>query len=190
MRTYSSIQSWILLSLASLLFLGSLFMALSERPGPDDTAQGNPLPIAIEIVGEIPSPGIYSLSKEVTVEQALLEAGGIQRGRIGNSQVLNKALNAGSKIVVTRDEKQIVTIEVARMEPHKCIVFSVPLDLNEVEEEHLTLIPGIGPHLAQRIIHYRSKRGGFREIDELEEISGIGGKKLRSLRRYLIIQGQ
>jgi len=190
MRTYSLKQSWILICLASLLFLGSLLMALSQRPGSDEVLQGNPLNIAIEVAGEITHPGIYSFPRRVTVGQALLEAGEIERGKIGNPQMLNEALNAGSKIVVTRDEKHIVTIELARMEPQKCIVFAVPLDLNEVGEEHLILIPGIGPQLARGIIHYRSTRGGFRKIDELKDISGIGDKKLRNLERYLAIQGQ
>jgi competence protein ComEA len=165
-------------------------MGLSERPGSDDAPQGNPLHIAVEIVGEIPNPGIYSFPRKVTVEQALLEAGEIGGGKIGNPQVLNKALNAGSKMVVARDEKHTLTIELARMEPEKCIVFAVPLDLNEVDEEHLTLIPGIGPQLARRILHYRSKRGDFRNIDELKSVSGIGDKKFRNLKRYLTIQGQ
>ena len=83
----------------------------------------------------------------------------------------------------------MLTIELARMEPEKCIVFSIRLNLNEVEERHLTLIPGIGPRLAQRIIHYRSKNAGFRNMEELMEVRGIGEKKLRNLERYLIIPG-
>ncbi len=188
MRTYSPKQRWFLLSFASLLFLISLFITLSERPGSDDILQGNPLNIAIEIAGEIPSPGIYLFPREVTVKRALIKAGGIGMGKIGNPQVLNNTLNAGSKVIVTRNEKHTLTIGLARMEPDKCIVFSVPLNLNEVEEEHLALIPGIGPRLAQRIIQYRSKKGGFRKIDELKGVRGIGEKKLRSLERYLIIQ--
>jgi len=187
MRIYSSKQSWLLLSLASSLFLVSLFISLSEKPSSDDTHQGNPLNIAIEVVGEIPNPGIYSFPREITVEQALLKAGGIRGGKIGNPQVLNSTLNTGSKIAVIRDQKQILTIELARMEPDKCIVFSIPLNLNEVEEHHLTLIPGIGPRLAQRIVQYRSKKGGFRKIEELKNIRGIGEKKLRNLERYLTI---
>jgi competence protein ComEA len=188
MRTYSPKQSWLLLSLASLLFSVSLFITLSERPGSDDILRGNPLNIAIEIAGEIPHPGTYLFPKKVTVQQALLKAGGIGGGKIGNSQVLNNTVNAGSKIVVIRDQKHILTVKLARMDPDKCIVFSVPLDLNEVEEEHLTLIPGIGPRLAQRIIQYRSEKGGFRRIEELMEVRGIGEEKLRSLERYLIIR--
>jgi len=101
--------------------------------------------------------------------------------------VLDDMLNDGSKIVVKRDKKHTLIIELARMEPEKCIVFSIPLNLNEVEEEHLTLIPGIGPRLAQRIIQYRSKKGGFRKIEELIEVRGIGEQKLRNLELYLII---
>ncbi len=170
-----------------LLFV-SLFITLYERPGSDDILQGNPLNIAIEITGEIPNPGIYLFPREVTVEQAFFKAGGIGMGKIGNPQVLNNTLNAGSKVVLTRGEKHILTIDLTRMEPDKCIIFSIPLNLNEVEEEHLTLIPGIGPRLAQRIIQYRLKKGGFRKIDELKGVSGIGEKKLRCLERYLIIQ--
>jgi len=163
-------------------------MALSERQRSDDILKGNPLNIAIEIAGEIPNPGIYSFPREVTVEHMLLKAGGIGRGKIGNAKVLKNTLNAGSKVVVKRVEKQILTVELARMEPEKCIVFSIPLNLNEVEEEHLTLIPGIGPRLAQRIIQYRSQKGGFRRIDELKDVRGIGEQKLRTLKQYLIIQ--
>ncbi|MFQ5842485.1 MAG: helix-hairpin-helix domain-containing protein [Thermodesulfobacteriota bacterium] len=187
MKAYSSKQSWLLLSLASLLFVVSLVLALYQRLSSDGNLQGNSLNIAVEIAGDISNPGIYSFARKVTVEQALLGAGGIGRGKIGNPQVFNDILNDGSKIVVRRDEEHILTVELARMEPEKCIVFSIPLNLNEVEGEHLTLIPGIGPQLAQRIIQYRSQKGGFRKIEELMEVRGIGEQKLRNLERYLII---
>jgi competence protein ComEA len=187
MRTYSSTQSWILLSLASLLLVVSLFNTLSEMPSPGDIPQENPMSIAVEIAGDIPNPGVYSFPRKLTVEQALLKAGTTGRRKINNPQVFNNTLNAGSKIVVTRNAKNMLTIELSRMEPEKCIVFSIPLNLNEVEEIHLDLIPGIGPQLAQRIINYRSKKGGFRKIEELMEVKGIGEKKLRTLERYLII---
>jgi competence protein ComEA len=187
MKAYSSKQSWLLLSLASLLFVVSLFLALYQRLSPDGNLQGNPLNNAVEIAGDISNPGIYSFARNVTVEQALLRAGGIGSGKIGNPEVLNETLNDGSKIVVRRDEEHILTVELARMEPEKCIVFSIPLNLNEVEGKHLTLIPGIGPELAQRIIHYRSEKGGFGKIEELMEVRGIGEQKLRTLDQYLII---
>jgi competence protein ComEA len=190
MKIFSPKQSWLLLSFAAVLLLVSLLITIPKRPSSDDILQGNPQSIAIEIEGEIPNPGIYSFPREVTVEQALLEAGGIEEGKIDNPQVLSRTLKAGSKVVVIRDEKRVLAVELARMEPDTCIVFSIPLDLNEVEEEHLTLIPGIGPELAQRIIHYRSNKGGFRRIEELMDVRGIGQKRLGTLKRYLAVQRQ
>lgn len=188
MRTYSPKQSWLLLSLASGLFAASLITTLSERPGPDANFQKNPSNVSIEIAGEVRNPGIYSFPGEVPVKRVLLEAGGAEGGIIANPQVLTSTLTAGSKIVVMRVQEHILIVTVARMEPNTCLVFSVPLDLNEIEEEHLTLIPGIGPRLAQRIIRYRSEKGGFREIDDLKGVRGIGEKKLRSLERYLTVR--
>ena len=187
MKAYSPKQSWLLLSLASLLFVVSVVLTLYQRLSPHGNRQGNSLKIAVEIAGDISNPGIYSFAREITVQQALLGAGGIGRGKIGNPQVLSDILSDGSKIVVRREEELILTVELTRMEPQKCIVFSIPLNLNEVEEEHLTLIPGIGPRLAQRITRYRSERGGFRKIEELMEVEGIGEQKLRNLERYLTI---
>lgn len=165
MKIFSPEQSWLLLCFAAVFLLISFLMTIPKRPSSNDILQGNPQSIAIEIEGEIPNPGIYSFPREVTVEQVLLEAGGIGGSNIGNPQVLSRTLKAGSKIIVIRNEKRVLAVELARMQPNKCIVFSIPLDLNEVEEEHLTLIPGIGPELAQRIIQYRSNKGGFRRIE-------------------------
>jgi competence protein ComEA len=163
MRTYSPKQSRLLLSLASLLFLASLFTTLSERPASDAALQRNPSNVSIEIAGEVRNPGIYSFPGQVTVKRVLLEAEGAEGGNIANSQVLTQVLDTGSKIVVMRGQKHILTVKV-------------------------TLIPGIGPRLAQRIIRYRSKKGGFRDIDELKGVRGIGEKKLRSLERYLTVR--
>jgi competence protein ComEA len=190
MRIFSPRQSWFLLSSATACFLVSLLITLLDRPTSDHVLQGSLLNTAIEVAGEVPQPGFYSFAREITVERALLAAGGIERGKLGNPQVLAQSLKAGSKIIVRRNERHVLTVELARMEPEKCLVFSVPFDLNTVEEEHLTLIPGIGPELARRIIEYRSNKGGFRAIEELMEVRGIGREKLGSLERYLVIGSQ
>lgn len=187
MKIFPHKQSWLLISFAAALLLISFLITMPKRLSPNDVLRGNPPSITIEIEGEIPNPGIYSFPRQVTVEQVLLEACAIGRDKIGNPQVLSQTLKAGSKITVIRNEKRVLAVELDRMEPDKCIVFSVPLDLNMVEEEHLTLIPGIGPELARRIIQYRSNRGGFRRIEELMQVGGIGRRKLRSLERYLVV---
>lgn len=187
MKAYSSKQSWVILSLALLLLAVWFVLTFYQRLSLDGNLQENSPNIVVEIAGDISNPGIYSFSRDVTAEQVLLGARGIKRGKIGNPQVLDDILDDGSKIVVRRDAGHGLTVELSRMEPEKCIVFSIPLNLNEVEEDHLTIIPGIGPQLARRIIQYRSRKGGFRNVEELMEVRGIGQQKLRNLERYLFI---
>lgn len=51
-------------------------------------------------------------------------------------------------------------------------------------------MPGIGPVLAQRIVHLREARGGFQSIEELRMVKGVGEKKLRRLRPHLRLGGE
>jgi comEA protein len=60
-----------------------------------------------------------------------------------------------------------------------------PLDLNNASYAELIQIPGIGPSYAQRIIEYRYNNKGFRSIEELMNIKGIGQKSLDKIRPYI-----
>jgi competence protein ComEA len=59
---------------------------------------------------------------------------------------------------------------------------AVLVDLNTATASELDLLPGIGPALAQRIIEYRSKHNGFKTVDELRQVSGIGPKKFEAIK--------
>ncbi len=52
------------------------------------------------------------------------------------------------------------------------------IDINKATREQLEALPGIGPVLAQRIIDYRQRKGGFKNIEELRNVPGIGPKRL------------
>ncbi|MDO9123529.1 MAG: helix-hairpin-helix domain-containing protein, partial [Deltaproteobacteria bacterium] len=74
------------------------------------------------------------------------------------------------------------------MEAHKLLVFNIPLDLNRVSMEDLCLLPGIGESLAREIITYRERRKGFRSVEELKNVKGIGEKKYQSLKTFFVIR--
>ena len=56
-----------------------------------------------------------------------------------------------------------------------------PVNLNEAGREELMSLPGIGPARADSILALRSRRGGFRRVEELLEVPGIGAAILRGL---------
>ncbi|NUO83840.1 helix-hairpin-helix domain-containing protein, partial [candidate division KSB1 bacterium] len=62
-----------------------------------------------------------------------------------------------------------------------------PLNLNTATFEELVRLPGVGEVLARRIIEYRTQRGKFRHVEELERVKGLGKSKVLALKAYVVV---
>jgi competence protein ComEA len=60
--------------------------------------------------------------------------------------------------------------------------------LNTATKADLERIPGVGAVTALRILSYRDLNGGFRTVEELMNVKGIGPKKMQKIRPYVTIQ--
>jgi len=56
--------------------------------------------------------------------------------------------------------------------------------------EELSLLPGVGPARARAIVELRQQRGGFKRVEDLLEVKGIGEAGLAKLKPFLAIEGK
>lgn len=59
------------------------------------------------------------------------------------------------------------------------------VDINRTSEEGFLQVPGIGEDLASKIVSHREEHGTFTTIEELVNVTGIGEKKLDTIRAFI-----
>lgn len=64
------------------------------------------------------------------------------------------------------------------------------VNVNTATAEQLMLLPGIGEAKARAILERRKQEGGYKAVDELLEVKGIGQAALERIRPFVAIQGK
>jgi competence ComEA-like helix-hairpin-helix protein len=101
----------------------------------------------------------------------------------GELRWLARASDAGHHPEPTPERRPVDGVQFARLRDGQSI------DLNAATAEELALLPGVGPKLARDIVEARTRAGAFASVDALDDVRGIGEKKLAKLRRYLHVSG-
>lgn len=134
-------------------------------------------PILVDVSGKVRDPGVRRLPPGSRVEDALAAAGGVRPGT--DTTGLNRArvLMDGEQVLVGAPAPPPGT---GRAGPA-----SGPLSLGTATAEQLDGLPGVGPVLAQHIVDFRTVRGGFRSVEELRQVNGIGERRFADLRELV-----
>ena len=64
------------------------------------------------------------------------------------------------------------------------------VDINTASQAELESLNGIGPAKAQAILEYRKKNGGFKTVEELDQVPGIGQATLAGLKKDISVGGK
>ena len=69
------------------------------------------------------------------------------------------------------------------------VAVTFPIDINRADAEQLTALPGVGEVLANRIVAYREENGSFLSTQELQNVDGIGEKRLEAILDLITVGG-
>ncbi len=128
---------------------------------------GVPL-IAVDVIGAVQQPGVYYLDGNGRVADAVAAAGGFAPDVARDQINLAAALVDGTQIRVPRVGEQLQTDRPNELTSDGLV------DINTADVTTLEALPGIGPTTAQSIIEQRTSNGAFKQIEDLQNVKGIG----------------
>jgi competence protein ComEA len=139
--------------------------------------------VTVHVAGAVVKPGVYELDGDGRVIDAVEAAGGGMPEADLNRLNLAAKLSDGQRVLVQRVGEAAPS---APATPGDTNVGSADpsglVNLNTATPAELEALPGIGPTLAEAIIAERERRGGFRSVNELRDVRGIGEKRFADLK--------
>ncbi|MEU3404099.1 helix-hairpin-helix domain-containing protein [Streptomyces sp. NPDC006670] len=136
--------------------------------------------IVVDVGGKVREPGVLRLPGGSRVGDALAAAGGVRPGT--DTTGLNRArvLVDGEQVLVGVSAPPAPAGGGSGGGPGPG-----PLSLGSATAEQLDGLPGVGPVLARHIVEFRTARGGFRAVEDLRQVDGIGERRFAELRKLV-----
>lgn len=188
----------------------TLDVSLADASSVDETVldSGPSATIYVDVDGAVLQPGVYSLPDNARVFDAVDAAGGLLPEAC--SEILNQAehVSDGQKLYIMTKEEWEVQKELGGSQEwtgtqegtgkqgqngtqgtqKQAEQDDELVDLNQATESELCTLPGIGQTRAQAIIAYREASGGFRSIDEIQNVSGIKSGTYEKIKNKIKVQ--
>jgi competence protein ComEA len=136
--------------------------------------------VLVHVAGAVRHPGVYRLLDGQRVQDAVRRAGGPRAKGDVNAINLAAKVADGQQVIVPR--RGAAPAGAAGASDVGAEAPQSPVNLNTATAEQLDTLDGVGPATARKILEWRQQHGGFRSIDDLGQVPGIGPKRLAALR--------
>jgi competence protein ComEA len=193
MKEFVKRHIYIILGVVCIGVMGVLFITGANRPAPrvgeplipSQSAFAAPRPdepehVVVHILGAVYNPGVYTLPAGTRVTDAVEMAGGYTE---------DADLTRVNLAAPLRDAMQIIVPALG--DPTAAIppTGGGLVNINTATLTELQTLPGIGPARAQSVIDFRDAAGGFTQIEDLLNVSGIGNTIFNGLKDFITVGG-
>jgi competence protein ComEA len=142
--------------------------------------------VYVQIAGEVSRPGVYAFCAPPSQGELVAAAEGRSRGPHRPGAASEPVFTGGDRVFVHREDGRAVLTR-GEMPGFYKMTLGIPLSLNRETAAGLCALPGIGPSLSALIVEERSRRGRFRNLEELTTVRGIGWHLFERVKPYLIL---
>ncbi len=171
--------------------------------------------IKVDIKGQVKKPGVYKLNVNSRVIDAIKKSGGLKSQ--ADTSMINLSKKLEDEMVIIIYSKKQIKQSSNKEKPLECVcpdtlndacvtnpvtnepkkteeikptdneVTDSKVSLNSATLQQLQTLTGIGKSKAEAIIEYRNQNGGFKSIDEITKVSGIGTSTYEKIKDRLTL---
>jgi competence protein ComEA len=142
--------------------------------------------VKVYITGQVVNPGVYSVSGDKRLVDAIEQAGGFTpQADLNRINLAAKVVDEGMYYVPAVDEEVLPDLLSLQSNGREK---TGKVNINHADQSQLETLTGIGPAKAQKIIEYRNEHGGFNSIEEIMNVSGIGEKTFESIKDQISVR--
>lgn len=160
--------------------------------------------IYVDVKGYVKSPGMYKMSPDDRVIDAINMAGGLLLE--SDTSTINLSMKLKDEMVIFVDKKSDDNEKQSENIRNDASTYvnsnesidnnnnnnssnnkTLKISINKASVNELLKVNGIGEVKAQKIVEYRNKNGAFKSLEELKNVSGIGNATYEKIKDYLTL---
>ena len=156
-------------------------------PQLDASIPSEPRLIKVHVLGAVRRPGLIALPDDSRIGDAIEAAGGATAHADLSSFNLARRLRDGQQLAVPSTPRPTANGRPRSTASRRNGTTPASVDPNRATIKQLAALPGMSSRLAEEIVRHRREQGRFTTVESLLGVSGIGPKRLETIRTFLRI---